>query len=66
MRVNQMNLCLSDDAWASFVAHNNVLVGVMIVGQQAFRDSYGIDNSGAPTYDRVMRVSQVGRKHGVR
>ncbi len=61
----QTNGTLIDDAWASFFARNDFLVGVSIDGPRALHDSYRVDKGGAPTYDKVMRGIRLLHEHGV-
>ena len=61
----QTNGTLLDDAWGAFLAENGFLVGLSIDGPRQMHDAYRVDKGGKPTFDRVLRGSDVLRRHGV-
>jgi uncharacterized protein len=61
----QTNATLIDDAWAEFLAHNDVLVGVSVDGPRALHDAYRVDKGGKPTFDRVIEGLDTLKRHGV-
>jgi len=62
----QTNATLIDDAWASFFAAHDFLVGVSVDGPRALHDAYRLDKGAKPTFDRVMRGLDTLKRHGVR
>ena len=61
----QTNGTLLDDAWCTFFKENNFLIGISIDGPRPLHDTYRVDKSGGPTFDRVMRGLHLLQKHGV-
>ena len=62
----QTNGMLLDDAWGSFLAREDFLVGISIDGPRAIHDHYRRDRAGRPTFDKVMQGLDVLRRHQVR
>jgi uncharacterized protein len=62
----QTNGTLVDDAWATFFAEHDVLVGISIDGPRELHDAYRVDKGGKPTFDRVVRGLDRLKAHGVR
>jgi uncharacterized protein len=62
----QTNATLVDDAWASFLAEHDVLVGVSVDGPARLHDAYRVDKGGKPTHHRVVRGLAHLQAHGVR
>ena len=61
----QTNGTLLNDAWCAFFKENNFLVGISIDGPQGFHDEYRRDKMGRPSFHRVMKGSELLKKHGV-
>jgi uncharacterized protein len=61
----QTNATLLTDEWGAFLKDNDFLVGVSIDGPRAMHDAYRVDKGGKPTFDRVIRVLDVLKRHGV-
>jgi uncharacterized protein len=61
----QTNGTLLNDEWCEFLKQNNFLVGISIDGPRHLHDTYRVDKSGAPTFERVMRGLRLLQKHGV-
>lgn len=61
----QTNGVLLDDAWCSFFAEHEFLVGLSIDGPEALHDHYRVDRGGRPTFQRVMRGLEFLHKHQV-
>ncbi|MGZ4775492.1 MAG: anaerobic sulfatase maturase [Oryzihumus sp.] len=62
----QTNATLIDDAWATFLAENDFLVGVSVDGPPDLHDAYRVDKGGKPTFARVQRGLERLQAHGVR
>lgn len=61
----QTNGVLLDDRWGSFLADNDVLVGLSIDGPREMHDTYRLDKSGRGTFDRVIEGLSVLERHAV-
>ncbi len=61
----QTNGTLLNDAWCSFFAKNDFLVGLSIDGPQELHDRYRVKAKGEPTFQAVMSGVQLLKKHGV-
>jgi uncharacterized protein len=61
----QTNGVLLDDAWGTFLAENDFLVGLSLDGPRRLHDLWRVDKRGEPTFDRVMRGLEVLRRHKV-
>ena len=61
-QTNGVNL---DDAWCSFFAENNFLIGISIDGPRNVHDSYRVFKGDQPTFDKVMNGITLLRKHKV-
>jgi uncharacterized protein len=61
----QTNAVLIDDRWGHFLHENNFLVGISIDGPKEFNDYYRLDNSGAGTFDKVLRAINTCKEHKV-
>jgi len=61
----QTNGVLLDDKWCRFFHDNKFLLGISIDGPRGFHDYYRLDNSGAGTFDKVMRGIQTCKKYKV-
>ena len=64
-RTLQTNGTLLDDEWASFLAENNVLVGLSMDGPRDLHDAYRHDGAGRPVFDAVEAAAKLLQKHGV-
>jgi uncharacterized protein len=62
----QTNGFLIDDAWAAFLAENDILVGLSVDGPKDIHDTYRKDRRGQGTFDLVMRGLDRLKAHGVR
>jgi len=62
----QTNGTLLDDAWATFLAEHNFLVGLSIDGPKKLHDAYRLGKDGRPTFDQVFHAVQLLHKYGVR
>ena len=62
----QTNGLLIDDAWAAFLAENDILVGLSVDGPKDIHDTYRKDRRGQGTFDLVMRGLDRLQAHGVR
>ncbi|OUO96010.1 radical SAM/SPASM domain-containing protein [Rubneribacter badeniensis] len=62
----QTNGYALDDAWASFFAEHDFLVGVSIDGDRDIHDANRVDVEGKGTFDRVMASIDLLKRHGVR
>jgi uncharacterized protein len=61
----QTNGTLLDDEWCRLFRQNNFLVGLSLDGPRAMHDSFRVDKSGRPTFDRVMQAARLLREHRV-
>jgi len=61
----QTNGTLLSDQWCEFLKTNNFLVGISIDGPRELHDSFRVDRSGKPTFDKVMRGLRLLQKHEV-
>ena len=61
----QTNGTLIDEEWARFLARYNFLVGVSLDGPPDLHNYYRRDNSGGPTYERVMEGVEWLKRHNV-
>jgi len=61
----QTNGVLLDDAWCEFLRGHDFLVGLSLDGPQKMHNTYRIDKSGGPTFERVMRGLDCLKKHDV-
>jgi len=61
----QTNGTLLNNEWCAFFKENNFLVGLSLDGPRHIHDTYRVDKSGKPTFDRVMRGLRLLQKHGV-
>lgn len=60
----QTNGLLLDDAWCSFLAANNVLVGLSLDGTRALHDRHRVDSRGQGTYACVVQSLERLQAHG--
>lgn len=68
MKINnafQTNGILLDNAWGTFLAENDFLVGISIDGPKKIHDRYRVDRAGWPTFDAVLRGLEVLQRHDV-
>jgi uncharacterized protein len=63
-RTIQTNGTLLDDEWATFLAENNVLVGLSLDGPRVLHDVYRHDAAGRPVFDKVESAARLLQKHG--
>ena len=63
-RTIQTNGTLLTDEWASFLAENNVLVGLSIDGPRHLHDVYRHDGRGESVFDQVEAAARLLQKHG--
>ncbi|HSK47696.1 MAG TPA: anaerobic sulfatase maturase [Coriobacteriia bacterium] len=63
-RTLQTNGTLLDDEWATFLAENNILVGLSIDGPRELHDAYRHDGAGRSVFDRVEAAARLLQKHG--
>lgn len=61
----QTNGVTLDDEWCRFFRQHNFLVGISIDGPNKLHDTYRVDKSGRPTFDRVMAGLELLKKHHV-
>jgi uncharacterized protein len=61
----QTNGLLIDDAWAAFLAENDILVGLSVDGPKDIHDTYRKDRRGQGTFDLVMKGLDRLKAHGV-
>jgi len=61
----QTNATLLDDAWATFLAEHDFLVGVSIDGPRDMHDAYRKDKRGNGSFDRVIAGYETLRRHNV-
>lgn len=61
----QTNGTLIDDEWCRFFKENNFLVGLSMDGPREIHDTYRVDKSGRPTFDKVIRAAKLLKKHKV-
>jgi uncharacterized protein len=61
----QTNGTLINDEWCRLFKENNFLVGLSLDGPREIHDSYRVDKSGKPTFDRVLRAAKLLRRHKV-
>ncbi|HON35541.1 MAG TPA: anaerobic sulfatase maturase [Methanothrix sp.] len=61
----QTNGTLIDDEWCHFFKENNFLVGLSLDGPRKIHDSYRLDKSGGPTFDKVFHAAKLLRRHKV-
>lgn len=64
-RTIQTNGVLLDDAWAAFLAENDILVGLSIDGPRELHDAYRHDGAGHSVFDRVEDAARLLQAHGV-
>ena len=63
--VIQTNGTLLTDEWCEFFAKNHWLVGISIDGPQEFHDHYRVTPAGKPSWEKVMQVISLLKKHRV-
>ena len=61
----QTNGVLVDDAWASFFAREDFLVGLSLDGPRELHDTYRTNRAGRGTHDQVVRALRTLQRHGV-
>jgi serine-type anaerobic sulfatase-maturating enzyme len=61
----QTNATFIDDDWARFFADYKFLLGVSLDGPQDLHDRHRLTLGGAPTWERVVRSTEVLRRHAV-
>jgi len=61
----QTNGTLIDDEWCRFFKENNFLVGLSLDGPREIHNTYRVDKSGNPTFDKVIRAAKLLKKHEV-
>ncbi len=61
----QTNGTLIDAEWCRFFKENNFLVGLSLDGPREIHDTYRVDKSGKPTFDKVIRAAKLLKKHKV-
>lgn len=61
----QTNGTLLDDAWCSFLAENQFLVGLSIDGPPDLHDAYRVDKRDRPSSEKVLRGLEFLQKHKV-
>lgn len=61
----QTNGTLLDDEWCEFLRANKFLVGLSIDGPQHLHDRYRKDKNQQPTFGKVLRATELLKKHGV-
>lgn len=61
----QTNGTLVSYDWCRFFADNGFLVGLSIDGPKDIHDTNRVNKGGRPTFDRVLRASELFRKHKV-
>lgn len=64
--VLQTNGVLLDDAWCSFLADHDFLVGLSVDGPRELHDTHRVFKGGQPSFDRVMNGFHLLKKHSVR
>jgi uncharacterized protein len=62
----QTNGILLNDAWCSFLAQNNFLIGLSIDGPAELHDLYRYSKGNKPTFARVMYAVSLLHKHKIR
>ncbi len=60
----QTNGTLLDDEWATFLAENDVLVGLSIDGPRELHDAYRHDGAGRSVFDKVESAARLLQEHG--
>jgi len=61
----QTNGLLIDEEWCRFLKKEAFDVGISIDGSKMIHDTYRKDNSGNPTYDRIVEKIRLLQKHGI-
>jgi uncharacterized protein len=61
----QTNGTLIDDEWCRFFKEFNFLVGLSLDGPRKIHDTYRVDKSGKPTFDKVIRAAKLLKKRKV-
>jgi uncharacterized protein len=61
----QTNGTLLDDAWGTFLAEHNFLIGLSVDGPAGLHDAYRVDKRRRPSFDQVMRGLEVLKRHQV-
>jgi uncharacterized protein len=61
----QTNGTLIDDEWCRFFKENNFLVGLSLDGPREIHNTYRVDKSGNPTFDKVIQAAKLLKKHKV-
>lgn len=61
----QTNAVLLDEAWGAFLRRYNWLVGVSLDGPEEIHNALRADRGGRGSFARVMRGTDVLRRHGV-
>jgi len=61
----QTNGILIDREWASFLAENEILVGISIDGPQELHDAHRFNHTGESVFDRVIRACDLLGEYGV-
>ena len=60
----QTNGVLLDDDWATFLAENNVLVGLSIDGPRELHDVFRHNGAGRPVFEHVEAAARLLQRHG--
>ncbi len=55
----QTNGVLLDEAWVAFLKRHGFMVGLSLDGPRELHDKYRYTKGGTPTFDKVMRASQM-------
>jgi uncharacterized protein len=63
-RTIQTNGTLLDDEWATFLAENNILVGLSIDGPRELHDVYRHDGAGQSVFEKVESAARLLQRHG--
>jgi len=61
----QTNGTLLTEEWCGFLREHGFLVGLSLDGPRGLHDAYRRDQSGAPTFDRVMAAARLLKGHQV-
>ncbi len=61
----QTNGLAIDEEWCRFLAENRILTGVSVDGTQAVHDACRHDRQGHPTFDRILRSTELMDEYGV-
>ncbi len=61
----QTNGTLIDGEWCRFFKENSFLVGLSLDGPREIHDTYRLDKSGRPTFDKVIRAAKLFQRYKV-